>query len=396
MDKKSILQFCTRFIGPMIVGTIIALINIKLVDKGFMGDITIIRILYTFSSNFIGFLKWFAPFMSLVLIATGIREIKGEVFSFLGRFSIVLISTLLLAGTATILVAHLVVPLYVTEFNFMDSTWPVPYFTISFFKYFDIFYAMLLGIIVGIIAQRVNYLNIVLDKCEYLVNVIVKHIIVRFSPLWIMGSFAASTYSSRGLDIVWFDLWLSFIILTLQFSWLSSMYAVLSKYSKVAFKKIIKSALKIFTIVMAMAGMPNSAIFPYLIEEQQGLGLNPDKAKFVTVSSFNMPGSLIAHIIFAYGLSLLFGLDVTYFQMFKYMVILVFFLVVSPAISGGVFAVTSTLLAPVLGFSDPMIALMSSMYFKQGSTNAAVNNCADFYLTGLSMRKDEFIEKKKS
>lgn len=390
MDKKKYFELIRLFIGPMVIGAIIAYVNIALVNKGVMEDITLIRIVYTFSDNFIGFLKWFAPFMSLILIATGVREIRGEIISFLTRFTFVLITSLFAIGFISIIISMVIVPLFVVDFSFADNAWPDVYFTIPFFKYIDVFAALVIGIIVGIFAQYNQYINKVLDKCEEVVSFVVKHIIMKFSPLWILGSFAGSIYSMQNLSIVWFDIWLSFVITVIQFIWLCAMYFILSKYSKIAFKRIFNAASRIFMIVLAMNGMTNSAIYPYLLDEQRDLGLNQDKAKFVTVSSFNMPGSLISHIVFAYGLALLFGLPITFVSLTKYMAVLVFVLVVSPAISGGVFTMTSSLLAPMLGFTDPMIALMSSMYFKQGRYNAAVNNCADFYLTGLSMKRTDF------
>ncbi len=390
MDRKRFLNIIRSFIGPMIVGAIIAIVNIKLVENGVVEDITAVRVLYTFSDNFIGFLKWFAPFMSLVLIASGIREIKGEVLKFLGKFTVILISSLLIVGIITLILSHLIVPLYVTDFSLNESEWPETYFTINFFNYLGMFSAIVWGVVVGLLAPKITFINRILIKAEAVVEFVVKRIIIPCAPLWIMGSFAASTYASHGLSIVWFDLWLSFIIIILQWIWLGIMYWILAKYSGISFKLIVKAATRIYLIVVSMYGMTNSAIYPFLLDEQRDLGLNLDKAKFVTVSSFNMPGSLIAHIVFVYGLSLLFGLPIGTIDLFKYMIVLTFVLVVSPAISGGVFAITSSLLSPMLGFTDPMIALMSSMYFKQGTPNAAVNNCADFYLTGLSMKKDEF------
>lgn len=390
MDKSKIWKLVTRFIGPMIIGSIIALVNIKLVEMGVASDVTVVKVLYTFSSNFIGFLKWFAPFMSLVLIATGVMHIKGQVINFLTRFTVTLLVSISLIGIITIILSYLIVPLYVMPFELGDSMWPDVYFTINFPQYLGIFQALVIGIILGIIAQYINRLEIILNKLELFIGYVVKYIIIPLSPFWIMGSFAGSTYSSQGLEIVWFDLWLSLIILVIQFGWLGFMYGVASKYSGIAFSKIVKAAIRIYVIVLSMAGMTNTAIYPFLVEEQEELGLNVDKAKFVTVSSFNMPGSLIAHIVFAYGLALLFKLDISFLQMLEFSIVLSFVLVVSPAISGGVFAITSSLLAPMLGFTDPMIGLMSSMYFKQGTSNAAVNNCADFYITTLSMNRSEF------
>lgn len=392
MDRAKFLKLLQRFIGPMIIGALLALFNIWLVEKEVMSDITIIRVLYTFSSNFIGFLKWFAPFMSLVLIASGIKEIKGEVLVFLGRFVLVLISSLLLIGTLSIVLSKVIVPIFVMDFAYGDSPWPTAYFTIPFPEYLDIFIAIIIGVVLGLVAPYVEFINNIITRLEKFVSFVVKYVIVMCSPIWIMGSFAASTYSSNGLDIIWYDLWLSTIILITQALWLLLMYFVLSKYSGIAFAKIVKAGFRIYMIVTSMAGMTHGAIYPFLLDEQRDLGLNQAKAKFVTVSSFNLPGSLISHIVFAYGISLLFGMPISFIVMFKYMVVLAFVLIVSPAISGGVFAITSSLLSPMLGFSDEMIALMSSMYFKQGTSNASVNNSADFYITGLSMKRSEFID----
>lgn len=379
-----------RFVGPMIGGCLIGLLTIFLLNKNVINNIYLLQGLYTFSDNFIGFLKWFSPFMSLVLIASGIRAISSNVYSFLIRFSVILISTLSVLSIITILISKGVIPIYVADLNFENSNQLTSFFTIPFFSYFSVFTGMIIGIFVGIFANYVKFLNPLIDKSESVVNWVVKNIIVKFSPLWILGSFAATTYTSQNIEIVWYDLWLSLIILTLQFSWLLGMYFILSKYGNIAFKQIVSGGFKIYTIVLSMGGMTSGAIYPFLIDEQEKIGLNPNKAKFVTVASFNMPGSLISHIVFAYGLIILFNLQVTTIQFVSYVVVLMFTLIVSPAISGGVFAITSPLLIPMLGFNDQMVALMSAMYFKQGTSNAAVNNCADFYLTGLSMSKSEF------
>lgn len=383
-----------RFIAPMLGGCFLGVATIFLMKHHVVASNFPVRIAYTFSDNFIGFLKWFSPFMSLVLIASGIRGISQNVYRFLIRFSVILITTLVTLGLATFALSKLIIPIYIADINFTDSLELTSYFTIPFFHYFSVFTGMILGIIVGVLANYLSFINSPLNRCERIVNWVVVNIIIKFSPLWIIGSFAATTFTSQNLSIVWYDLWLSFIILFFQFSWLLLMYYLLSKYGNIPFKLIVKGGMKIYMIVLSMGGMTSGAIYPYLIEEQSKIGLNRDKSKFVTVASFNMPGSLISHIVFALGLSMLFGIEFTNIQFIKYIIVLIFTLVVSPAISGGVFALTSPLLIPMLGFNDQMVGLMSAMYFKQGTSNAAVNNCADFYLTGLSMDASEFTAKK--
>ncbi len=392
MEKKQLYSFGLKFGLPLLIGIIIANIEMILVSRNIVDDVYVVRALYTFSNNFIGFLKWFAPVMSLFLIASGIRELKGQITKFLFRFTIVLITSLFTLGLITVIIAMITSSFFASDLSFATKMWPETYFDINYFTYFDVFTGILLGIALGVLATLSNVINQFVNEGERLVSLIVKNVIIKLSPLWIMGSYAASTIASSNNQIILYDMWLSFVVLVVQICWLAFMYKLMSKLVSISFKSIVKAGSKIFGIVVSMAGMTSVAIFPYLIDEQKKLGLNESKAKFVTVASFNMPGSLVAHIIFATGLSYLFGLNPTFIELTKYMVVLNFILIVSPAISGGVFAITSPLLAPMLGFTDPMIGLMSTMYFKQGTTNAAVNNAADFYLTGLAMDKEEFLK----
>ncbi|MGL5020566.1 MAG: cation:dicarboxylate symporter family transporter, partial [Mycoplasmatales bacterium] len=106
-------------------------------------------------------------------------------------------------------------------------------------------------------------------------------------------------------------------------------------------------------------------------------------AKIVSVSSLNMPGSVISNIIFAYGVITMYGLNISTMQMMVYGVVLIFATMIAPSIPGGVFSVTSSLLTPILGFNADHIGLMGALYYKQGTSNSATNNAADIYLGPL-------------
>ncbi|MFV0247001.1 MAG: cation:dicarboxylate symporter family transporter [Mycoplasmatales bacterium] len=382
-------NFLMKFIGPMLIGVLIAQFNMFLVDKGTMGDIVFIRILYTFAENYMAFIKWFAPIMSFVFIASGIRNLRGNVVSFVTRFFSILVITLSILALFTLAVAYTIVPLFISTGDFISGPWPEAYFILWIFKPLNIFYCIVAGFIFGLFASKGSKVEKIIDYTEKYVVLVINYFIIPFSPFWIMGSFAASTFSDKGLGIIWIDLWLSFVILCIHFIWLFVMYLITSKYAKVALNLIIKAAFRMYIVVVSMAGNSNGVIVPLIIDEQEKLGFNKNKAKFVSVSSFNMPGSLISNIIFAYGVSYMFDINITPIVGIKYAIILIFLLIVAPAINGGVWTLTSGILSPVLGFKTDMINIMGSMYFKQGTSNSAVNNCADFYVTGLCEKKEK-------
>ncbi len=401
-----------RFLGPVIIGIIIAYFNLLLINIGVidglekilnikLDDIFIIRFFYTLSENYLAFLMWFAPLMTLVYIASAIKNLQGDIKIFMIRFLTILFSTLLILGLTTLVISILVVPYFISEQNVQIGLWPESYFVIALSPMFNVFTAIIFGGLIGAFIDPKGIVSRVVDESELIINKIVKRIIIPLSFLWIVGSFAASTYSLctqngsevcglGGLGILKYDLLLSGLILLIQFLWVGLLLFITSKYSKIAFKKLVKAASRVYVIVFSLAGNSTGVIVPIIIDEQKKLGINEQKAKFVTASSFNMPGSLISHIVFMYGVLMIFDYQVPLSNILIYIIALIFVLSISPAISGGVFAITSSLLNPILGFSAPMINMMSTMYFKQGTSNAAINNISDFYLTPLSMKKSEF------
>lgn len=392
-------SFIKRFLLPVVGGWLFAKIAL------FLGGVTwfegipalqtfftegyLVRGAYTISKNFMSFLLFFAPFLTLVLVASGIKNIRGDVKQFLKRFTIILVTTLVGLAAVTVIISLFVVPFMVTNEQMAFTKWPEPFFVFDLKAPIDVFAAIVIGVIVGASIQEDSVYDKLIIESEKIVLNVVRHVIIPLSPLWIFGSFAASVYSSDNAQVIIVDLLLSALILAIQFGWLLFMYVITSKYAKVALKSIIKAATKIYLVVLSLAGQGTGIIVPIIVEEEEKLGYNVDKAKFISASSFNMPGSLISHIVFMYGTAMMFNHTVSFAQIALYCAALIFVLIISPAISGGVFALTSSLLSPMLGFSEEMINLMSVFYFKQGTSNAAVNNCADFYLTGLSLSKKD-------
>lgn len=375
-----------RFFGPLLIGLFAGWIAATTNNEW------IVRILYTISENFLSFLLWFAPLMTVVYVTTGINKIKDDLKAFLIRFVIVLIVTLLLCGVFTAVISVLIVPYLVSPFTFAQGAWPEPYYVIELSPILDVFTAIILGLLLGYFLDTKSTSIKIITELEKFINQVVKKVIIPFSPFWIIGSFAASQYSSQGVALIKTDFLLSILILLIQGLWLGIMFFVSSKYAKIGFKKMAKAGFKIYTIVVSLAGNTSGIIIPIIIEEQEKLGLDKQKAKFISASSFNMPGSLISNVVFMYGVAILFSVDVSPEQLLVYVVGLTFLLIVSPAVVGGVFAITSQLLTPIFGFTPDMISLMNTLYFKQGTSNSAVNNAADFYLTGLTHDKSYQVD----
>lgn len=380
------MKIIKRFVGPMIIGMVIGFICFKLGTIS-IGNYSfnfkwVIQLMYTFSTDYTQFLNFVAPILVFVFVAVGCNNILTDAKNFFLNFLKLLVSSNLVLGVLTFLVAIIVVPSLVspTQIQEVESLEPFSQLVIGMTPLFNIFVALILGILVGLFNAPQTQTMKLVNEAEVWVTSFMSKIAIPLIPFWIMGTFARSSYMNQSTEIIKSDILLSLLILAIQFVWLFSMYFIGSIKSSYSFSKITKAGLKLYLEVVSLAGNGTGVIVPIAVDAQKEVGVNSNKAKIISASSFNMPGSLVSNIIFSYGILIMAGMQVDIGMYLMYIVALVITLVMAPSVPGGVFAVTQTLLTPMLGFSGAQIDLMGALYFKQGTPNAAVNNAADVYL----------------
>lgn len=382
-----------NFVLPMAIGYGIGLIAFFStgITKSIM--LFIVKVLYTVSANYLVFLMWFAPLMVMVFLISASNNIKDSFSQFIVKYFMYITITSLLIAIVTLVISYVLVPVinYLPQPDLLQDKGKFidPFFEMKLTG-LDLLGSIFLGCIIGVFAKRDSQIMKIATEAEAIINVFIQKVLLPLVPVWLIGTFAASTaVTSFGVVVV--DLYLSVIVITIQLLWLLVMYLFASKVNGISVKKLIKAASKIYVTVITFAGNSVGMIIPITVAEQKEIGLDEDIAKFVTSSSFNLPGSLIAHIVFVVGIIQLFGTEVTIYQLLLYVFALVFVLIAAPAIPGAVFAITSQLLTPMLGFTESMTNLMGTFYYKQGTTNACVNNCADFYVTPIFSKKQKKI-----
>ncbi len=387
-----------RFFVPAIIGIIIG------VGSVYAQNETIVRVIYTFSDLLLNILLLLGPIVIVTTLTIGISGIKNN-WQFYIKFLTIIFVSLFISGVIFYLIIKLLYPhLLVGNLDKLPAmtkayTLPNPFNTIyqailnikkSFTKIlpFLTFGSILLGIIFSFIKSGDKILN----GFSYVENKIfwfIKKVMLPLMPIWTVSLFSSITYQSTLSGLIINDLWMSFIILGGQLLFLLVMYFITSKYSGVVLSKILNSAKQLFADTLAMMGLGGNLILPYGIKAQTSLGVNEDYAKTITASSFNLPGSFIANIGFAYGIIVIFNIPISNLAFVSYIFFLVLATIIAPALPLGVFTVTQQLLHPILGFNPDQIKLMSTLYYNQGTTNACVNNCGDIYLGLLLNPKKE-------
>lgn len=379
-SKKTIFFF---FI-PILIGILIGTVSAK------TGNEIPIKILITISDNILEVIKFISPLLIFVITTTGFSNIKNNRFKFIIKFFGVILITLSLLGLIVFIISYIITPFLTFKITNTDSPWIDPYFSLNLsfikLKLVDInLLAIIFGFISGLIFSYKNFTDskafTIINKIQDLIYWFFKVIILPIMPLWIIGSFAQTSFSNNSSNFFLTDMLLSFLILFFQFAWLFVMYLLTSKIFNITYKKLYTAGMKIFTFVVSLAGNGTGVIIPFIVEEQEKLGIDKNKAQVVTATSFNMPGSLISNIVFTLGIINLFGLNIPISQLFSFVFVLILLTMIAPSIPGGTSAVVLPYLQSMLGFDSTMSSMYMAMYYKQGTSNAATNNASDLYIT---------------
>lgn len=372
-----------RFILPLFLGIIIGIISAKIHIE------YPVRILGTLSANILAIVTFLSPFIIFVSVAVGVSNIQQNKVQFLSKFFLTILITLISVAILTFIISVVADPLLVINSTSFNNVYIDPYnklvlhfpiFVQNFFNKFSIdFFAVVVGTIVGFLCKPSTLKFYKMVSFEKILYKIIKVIIIPLMPFWIMGSFAATAYSGVASDFFLTDLLLSIFILMLQISFLISSYYFVSLYKKINFTQVWRAGFKIFGYVISLSGVGTSVVIPFIVKEQVQLGVNKNKAQTITATAFNMPGSLIANIVFIIGVIDIFNMNVNSLSLFLFILYLVFLLMIAPSIPGGSMALVAPKLY-LLGFNEAMVNLFTTMYYKQGISNAATNNAADIYI----------------
>lgn len=367
------------FIGLIITGIIIGKISF-LINNDLM-----VRLLLTISDNLLVLLKIISPILILVISAVGISTIKGtsknRVVFIMKLFGVVALSMFILGmivfALSEIIVKHLVITNNIGEIIYIDSFYTLPIKVPSILN----FYAIVIGIVSGLMFGEESKVMLIFIKIQYIIYMFFSKFIIRIMPIWIISAFAKTAYLNTAGGLFLTDFLLSTYILILQGMWLIFMYWFVSISKKLNFKKVLKYGFEIFGYVVSLGGQGTTVVIPYIVKKQEELNYDSAKAKVVTATSFNMPGSLISNIVFIIGVSEMFGMNIPVHIMFGYILFLIYLMIIAPSIPGGVAAVVAPTLGTSLGFTPDMVGVYQSMYFKQGTSNSALNNASDLYIT---------------
>lgn len=370
--------------------TLIALVALAVVLGVLLGQfmpLWFVRIFTTFNVLFASILSFTVPLLILALITGAIVETDtGAGKMLIWTMTLAYVSTVL-AGLFTYFVSDGVFPsmitMHVAENETMAGMLPdsalAPYFRIDFPPVMDTMSALLLSFILGFAILKYNHHSIksAVVELKDVVMMIINSIILPLLPIYIFGVFLKMTVSGEMKMVVNVYLKVVLVMIVLFIVWLLIQYIVAGIVAK-------RSPFKALKIMMpacftALASSSSAATLPVTLECAYKMGVRRNVVDFVIpmCANIHLSGAAVRTLSLAVATMIMFGHGYSLGMILPFIMIFSITVLAAPGIPGGVIMAAAGLIQSMLGFSDPMIAIIVTLSIALDSLGTAVNVTGD-------------------
>lgn len=347
-----------------------------------------VRIFTTFDGLFSSLLSFTVPLLILALITSAIVETDKGVGKMLIWTLVLSYVSTVIAGLFTYGVSDLIFPVMLDEQ--LDSTVDFvggassagtldPYFSIAFPPLMDTMSALLLSFILGFAIIKYNHRSIKSGVIELkdVVMMIINSIILPLLPIYIFGMFLKMTVSGEMDMVIEVYSKVILVMIGLFIVWLLIQYVVAGIIAKRnPFKALRTMSPALFT---ALASSSSAATLPVTLRCANKMGVRRNVVDFVIpmCANIHLSGASIRTVALAVATMLMYGVPYNFPLYFTFIMIFSITVLAAPGIPGGVIMAAAGMIQSMLGFSDPMIAIMITLSIALDSLGTAVNVTGD-------------------
>ncbi|CAA0091480.1 Serine/threonine transporter SstT [BD1-7 clade bacterium] len=369
------MKLILRLIAGIVAGILIGYLAPEFISRAFI----------TFRAVFGQFISYTIPLIILFFIMSGIASLRSGAGRALGVTVAASYGSTVCAGLLAFVIADVVVPHMLSSagalvsespglepFGFADKLTIPPAMDIMT----ALVTAFLFGI--GISTLKLDALKGIVDQGKDVVELALTRILIPFLPLYICGVFVALTVDGTVFATLrTFGLVLA-MALCLHWLWLIILYTVAGLITGRNPVVMLKNMLPAY--FTAVGTMSSAATIPVTLERTKSNGVDEHIADFSIplCATIHMSGSVVTITTCATAVVFLTGGAVPDFStMVTFVALLGVTLIASPGAPGGSIMASLGLLSSVLGFGEPLIALMIALYIAQDSFGTACNVTGD-------------------
>ncbi len=364
-----------RLIIAIIVGIVL----------GLFAPEVIVRILVTFNGLFGNFLNFVIPLIIVGFVVPGIADLGNTAGKLLAITAGIAYLSTVLFGSITYIIQSILLPNFIKagsiNFDPNANTGKVlePFFTSPMDPIFSVTTALIISFILGVGIAAVNgeVLKKAVHEFSDIITKVIANIIIPLLPIHICGIFANMAYSGEVAVVL--SVFSKVFIIVLILHWLT-ITAQHSVASAIAGGSPFDKIKKIFPAYMTAIGTQSSAAtIPVTLRQTYKMGVNRGIADFVIplCATIHLSGSTITLTSCTMAILMLKGEAVTFANYFPFILMLGVTMVAAPGVPGGAVMAALGIIQSMLGFTEPMSALIIALYVAQDSFGTACNITGD-------------------
>ncbi|QGU96234.1 cation:dicarboxylase symporter family transporter [Clostridium bovifaecis] len=354
------------------------------------------RIFTTFSSIFGNFLGFAIPLIIIGFIVAGIAELGTGAGKLLGITVLLAYLFTLISGAYALIVGKALLPKIITPdtLTHVSETKSAlePYFTIQMTPLADVTAALILAFILGLGIAKVQ--NRVLKDAfigfQEIISSTIEKVIIPLLPIHICGIFANMAYTGEAAT-VFSVFWKAFlIVIVLHITMIIFQFMIGCAFNKQNLFKSLKIQTKAY--LTALGTQSSAATIPVNLECAEEMGTTKGIREFVIplCATCHLSGSTMTITVCAMAVAMLNGMPLSISTILGFIAMLGVTMVAAPGVPGGAIMAALGPLKAILGFTEPMTALMIALYIAQDSFGTACNVSGD---QAVAMVVDSFQNK---
>lgn len=374
MEKKKI-GLLPKLIIAIILGILI----------GQFMSTRVVAILATFNGLFGGFLNFAIPLIIIGFVAPGIGDLGLGAGKLLAITTGVAYGSTLVAGSLSYFASSLIFPSFLKEGSLvLDSGNPEEalveaLFAVEMPPVFGVMTALLVAFILGlgIAAIKGDVLKRAVKEFQLIIELVINKVIIPLLPIHILGIFANMTHAGQVATILSVFSRVFIIILLLHLTIVVIQFLIAGSVAGINPFKALKNMIPAY--LTAIGTQSSAATIPVTLKQTAKNGVRDEIAEFVIPlgATIHLSGSTITLVACSMAVMMLNGMSVSFATMFPFIMMLGVTMVAAPGVPGGAVIAALGLLETMLGFPEPMLALMIALYVAQDSFGTACNITGD-------------------
>lgn len=382
MEKKQKkLGLLPKLLIALILGLVVGFAAQKM---GSFGEV-VIRLGATYNGIFGNFLNFCIPLIIIGFVAPGIADLGDGAGKTLAETTGIAYLSTIIAGSLAfgvdmLLFPHLVkADMFTTSAENAEETVLGGFINIEMPPIMGVMSALLIAFILGLGMAVIHSerLKDVMNEFSSIVNKLVASVIIPLLPIHVYGIFAKLTYAGTMMEILTSFVKVFVVVLLLHVVILLFQFTVAGGAAKKNPFALVKNMFPAYAT--AIGTQSSAATIPVTVECTKKNGVSDAIAEFVCplCATIHLSGSTITLTSCSIAVMMMLGQEVTFAQMFPFILMLGVTMVAAPGVPGGAVMAALGILESMLGFNEDMLGLMIALYIAQDSFGTACNVTGD-------------------